>query len=326
MRGLSLIIGALLLAGHAAPPARGVGPQERPPAFVAGVLRADGIVAPFAAFDGRRWQSRWPAGVGDIDLPISLDDVPERWWVVKPPPRTMTVWRDGRTRGTITLGDPIITRPMCQLRVGLKSDYKPETPPPPPFERPYPKDGLVVSENVQLEPIASVENGSAEWNEVLALITDDFNRRETDAARAFTSWVHPYDERERRARPITMEALYRAPTGDSEWTTYYVEAVREYPPGPKDEDDCGLTTFVQGWVMVGPKNQKRLRLSGDVAYCDRKGAMYMLPLALFRADGRAYWIYQFSGFDEEWYGVAEARRGNLTAHIAYPAGVCGRDR
>lgn len=322
MKLAPLITAAALLAWNAVFPGAAAAPQDRPPEFVLGVLRADGIVSPFATFDGRRWRSRWPDGVRNIDLPISLEDVPDNWWGIEPPPRAMTIWRDGQTRGTVNLGDPTMTRLMCEPRIALKSDYRPSAIPPPPFERPYPKEGLVISADVRLEPIRSVERGSAEWNQAIILITEEFNRRETAAARSFTSWVHPYDENRRKAVPIRMEALYRAPTDDPAWTAYYVEAVRQYPPGPKDKDDCGLATFGHGWLMVGPGNQVRVRISANVAYCDRKGASYMLPLALFRADDKVYWIYQFSGFEEEWYEVVEPKRGGVTSHVAYRVGFC----
>lgn len=321
MRLLPLIVAAALLAGYGIAP-EAAAPQDRSPVFVLGVLRADGIVTPFAMFDGRRWRSRWPDSVRNIELPISLDDVPENWWGVEPPPTEMTIWRDGQKRGTVNLGNPTMAAMMCEPRIALKSDFKPPTTPPPPFERPYPKEGLVISDDVPLERIASVERGSAEWNQALILITDEFNRRETAAARSFTSWVHPYDERRRKTVPIVLEALYRSPTEDPEWTAYYVEAARQYPPGPQDKDGCGLSTFVHGWLLVGPRNQARPRLSANVAYCDRKGASYMLPWALFRADDKVYWIYQFSGFEEEWYEIAEPKRSGVTSHVAYRAGFC----
>ena len=48
----------------------------------------------------------------------------------------------------------------------------------------------------------------------------------------------------------------------------------------------------------------------------------MLPLGLFRADDKVYWIYQFSGFEEEWYEVVEPKRGGIDSHVAYRAGFC----
>ena len=296
-------------------------PQERPPEFVIGVLRRDGIAAPFGVFDGRRWRARWPDDVRNRELPITLDDVPESWWGVEEPPRAMTIWRDGQRKGSVNFTGVSMTRPMCEPRITLKSDYKPASPPPP-FERPYPKDGLLVSADVALEPVGVIEKDSAEWTTVAALIADDFNREETIAARSFSSWTHPLNERQRRGVPITIEALYRAPTGDPNWTAYYVEMVRQFQPGSQDKDGCGLATFGHGWILSGPKRETKVRISAKVTYCDRKGVSYMLPFGTLRANDKVYWLYQFSGFEEEWYEVAEPTRNGVTSHVSYRAGFC----
>ena len=313
----TLCILAALLALELPAPAL----QEDASKFVIGVLRRDGGVIPFATFDGRRWRARWPADVRNRELPISLDDVPEDWWGIEPPPKTMTIWRDGTRAGSVALTGLAMTRPMCEPRITLKSDYKPVTTPPPPFEMPYPKDGLLTSGTVTLEPVTVVEQGTADWNSILIAIREQFDREETTAARSFDSWAHPVDERQRKRWPITVEALYRAPTADPNWTAYYVEAVRQYPPGREDKDGCGLATFAHGWVMVGRKEIK-VRIAAKVTYCDRKGIGYMLPFGLIRANEKVYWVYQFSGFEGEWYEVAEPSRGGVENHVVYPVGAC----
>ena len=314
----ALALTMALLTLEAQPPAF----QESTGKFILGMLRRDGIVAPFAMFDGDQWRARWPVDLRNRELPISLDDVPESWWGVDPPPRTLTIWRDGERSGSINLTGITVSRLMCQPRIVLKSDYKPVSPAPPAFEAPYPKDGVVVSGDARLERIQAVEKGSAEWNQALILIKEDFNREETIAAREYTSWIHPVNERQRKLMPITMEAVYRGPTDDPRWTAYFVEAAREYPPGRNDRDGCGLVTFASGWLLVGPGNDRRLRLAAKVTYCDRKGVGYMLPFGLIRADRKVFWVYQFSGFEEEWYEVAEPTRRGVNNHVAFPAGGC----
>lgn len=295
--------------------------QENASSFALAVLRRDGGVIPFATFDGRRWRARWPADVRNKELPISLEDVPEDWWGIEPAPKTMAIWRDGARAGSVTLTGLSMTRPMCEPRITLKSDYKPSTTPPPPFEMPYPKDGLLASGNITLEPITAIEKGSADWNSIVIAIKEQFDREETAAVRSFDSWTHPVEERQRRLLPITVEALYRAPTDDPNWTAYYVEAVRQYPPGRQDRDGCGLASFGYGWVLVAKKEIK-VRIVAKVTYCDRKGIGYMLPFGLIRANEKVYWVYQFSGFEEEYYEVAEPSRRGVDNHVVYPAGFC----
>jgi hypothetical protein len=296
--------------------------QESTGKFVLGVLRRDGIVTPFAMFDGDDWRIRWPVDIRNRELPISLDDVPGNWWGLEPAPRAMTIWRDGQRAGSIKLTGVSMVPLMCQPRLVLKSDYKAGSMVPPPFEKPYPKDGIVVAGDARLEQIESVEKTSADWSRAQRRITDEFNREETTASRQFTDWKHPVKESERKLLPITIEALYRAPTNDANWTAYFVEAVRQYPPGSQDRDACGLATFASGWLLLGPKDEARVGLSAKVTYCDRKGVSYMLPFGLIRADGKVYWVYQFSGFEEEWYEVSEPTRRGIQSHVAFPAGGC----
>jgi hypothetical protein len=295
--------------------------QDRTRDFVIGVLRRDGIATPFAAFNGG-WRARWPNDVRNRELPISLEGIPRSWWGIDEPPRTLTIWHDGVRTGNVTLTGVTTTRLMCEPRPTLKTDYKPATPPPPPFELPYPKDGLLVSGDVVVEAIQTVEKDSAPWNEVVALIPEVFNRQETRAAAEFTSWRHPVNASQRKLVPITAEAMYRAPTADPQWTAYYVEAVRQYPPGRDDKDGCGLATFAHGWVLLAPDAKSRAHVTAQVAYCDRKGISYMLPFGLIRADGHVYWVFQYSGFEEEWYEVAEATSSGIKIHVSYRAGSC----
>ncbi|HEV2179274.1 MAG TPA: hypothetical protein VGR59_03090 [Gemmatimonadaceae bacterium] len=48
--------------------------------FVLGVLRRDGIVIPFATFDGKDWRTDWPAPRDHVDVPIDIASVPKDWW------------------------------------------------------------------------------------------------------------------------------------------------------------------------------------------------------------------------------------------------------
>lgn len=304
-------------------PAPGITAQAGPASFALGVLRRDGLVLPFAAFDGGRWSTRWPEGIPP-ELPISLDDVPQRWWGVDSPPRRMHLWNAGARIGEVTLTGLSMTRLMCEPRLALRSDYEPGTAVPPPMVLPYPKDGLLASPGVAVGSIDALEAGSAESKNMLALITGEFNKRESAAARAFTDWKHPVDADRRKLVPITIEALYRAATDDPQWTAYFVEAVRQFPPGPAEQDGCGLATYVSGWVMLGPKDRARSYLGARVTYCDRKGIGYMLPFGLIHAKGKAYWVFQYAGFEFEEYEVVRPTPGGPDTEVAYLAGLCAR--
>ena len=65
LRVVVALAGAVAALGTAA--ARDAGP-----AFTIGILRRDGIVVPFATFDGKEWRSDWPMPKEHVDVPIAL--------------------------------------------------------------------------------------------------------------------------------------------------------------------------------------------------------------------------------------------------------------
>ncbi|CAN5848714.1 hypothetical protein BH24ACI5_BH24ACI5_12260 [soil metagenome] len=304
-----------------APDPRPMLAQETGP-FALAVLRRDGLVVPFATFSGKRWAKRWPERK-PLELPISLGDVPDAWWGIEPP-RRMHLWNEGVRIGEVLLKEPTVAALMCEPRPALKSDYKATAPVPPRFVLPYPKDGLLVSGDVPVMPIDAVEPDGAEGKNVLALAVDQFNKQENLAAGRFTSWRHPLKAAERKLLPIVIEALYRAPIDDPGWTAYFMEAVRQFPPGPAEKDGCGLATYASGWVIVGPGGASRTWLGARVTYCDRKGVGYMLPFGRVRANDRTYWVFQYAGFEAEAYEVARPAKGGVQAEVVYTVGTCGR--
>lgn len=296
--------------------------QERA-RFTLGVLRRDGIVIPFAAYDAKRWAAPWPEETRFLDVPINLASVPRRWWGPAEPPRTMTVWADGQSRGQVSIGDPTFVRTACGRRIGLRTNYKPSLPPPPPIESPYPKDGLVVSGSLRIDAAQEVSRESPEWRVAAVMLLDDFDREENIAVQAFTRWKHPVPRQQRRRVPLQLEALYRAPMDDPEWVAYYVEAVKQYPPGPTD-DECGLLTFARGWLAVGKGDLRAVNLFAQVTYCDRSGVAFMLPLGLVRVGGETHWVYQISGYERETYLVSRPTPKGITHQAGYSAGFCSQ--
>jgi len=178
-----------------------------------------------------------------------------------------------------------------------------------------------VAGEASVDRIEIVEPGSPNWHRLPVLLIDHFNRIETDAVTSFHDWKHPFNAQARRLRPLVIEAAYRAPDHTSGWTTYFVEAVRTYPARPAD-GGCGLSTTGQGWVHVDPRGQVKVELTARVTYCDRKGVGFMLPLGAIRAAQRTYWVYQFSGFEGEWYQVVDAGKDGVRTVASFHAGSC----
>lgn len=291
--------------------------------FLVGVLRRDGLVSPFASFDGKDWDAPWPPDLSSVEVPISLDVVPRKWWGKSGPVERMTAWADGVNRGAFSLKRPTVMRLMCSSHLGLSSDYQSPEAAPPLVEQPYPKDGLAVSGTQPVAPIPSVQPGSAEWLRAEALLRQQFDKAEDRAIDAFTAWNHPVRREDRRKLPIQIEALYRAPMDEPGWTAYYVEAIRRYAPEP-DDQGCGLVTSTSGWMIAGKENEgkEKLTLAAHVTYCDRRGVTYMLPLGLINVRGRTYWAYQLSGYGRESYGIVRPTPRAIRQEVFYSSRSC----
>ena len=319
---LSLVLGVLVPALLAPTlPAPPIAQDEEAP-FVLGVLRRDGVVIPFASFGGKNWESRWPDELRWTDLPITLGDVPPRWWGKAGPPSSLTIWAEGTARGSIHLDRPVMITPACERRIGVTSDYRSTEIPPPPSVRPYPKEGLVTSGPEPIVLPLRVSQGNAEWVAATKVLAGPMDAAEQSAINQFTDWKHPVKRDDRKKIPIEIEALYRAPMDAEGWTAYHVEVIKRYPPGPKDEG-CGLVTSATGWVAIGPKGKHWTQLYARITYCDRKGVAYFLPLGLMNLRGRRYWIFQASGYDSEGYAIVRPTSKAIEPVVSYTAGRCG---
>lgn len=324
MKALSLLFAALLAS--VTPIA--FADAEAP--FTIGVLRRDGIVIPFAAFDGRDWSmpwptEPWPTGLRQAgprqELPNSLETIPSRWWGKSPPAAQWIPWLEGVAGKPIRLQRPQPLTLNCSTRVGIRSDYRSAEPAPLPVEQPYPKDGVVVSGVQTIKAVDILSRGSKAWLEIEKQLVEPFGDAEQRAAAAFTAWDHPWRREHRTAFRVEVEALYRATMDDEGWVAYYVEAVRNYPPMAGDEG-CGLVAGINGWIRVPPDGKAKYDLRGRVTYCDRKGAIFLLPLGLVDTGGRTYWLYQTSGYGREWYVVARPTKSEVVYEVEYSAGLC----
>ena len=289
-----------------------------------GILRRDGVLFPFASYDRDTWEVTWPLTFADIKLPRSVADIPAKWWGKGSPEQWRAHLTDGRSM-PIELRAVGAFRPFCIDRPGLATNYKSSEALPATPVRPFPKDGIAVSANTPVDPIESVDPASPDGRALAERLLKDFNQveeRTINELRMNARFRHPIDDEVRRAAPLKLESWYRAPSGEPGWTVSYIEASRAYPPRPEDKG-CGLETFVSGWIH---HNRGQVERSSDirarVTYCDRVGVVYMLPFGRIRPRTRDYWIFQLSGWEAEWYDVAEVGREKVRHVIEVNAGGC----
>lgn len=279
-------------------------------------MRRDGVIVPFAAYDGKRWVTSWPAPKVDLDIPITLDRVPKRWWGPASPAAEWQVWRglEDPAPHTVQVTQPDWVDAHCVRQIGLRTDYHSDLPIPPPTEQPYPKDGLALAPPQTLLPIDVVGPG-AERNALAdAGLRARFNAAERETEINFN---HPIPRRVRDAIEPVIEAAYAF--GDAP-RTYYVEASRLYRQ--LGDNGCTVIAFATGWLIRDGKGSKWADMAVDVLPCNQYGAVYMLPLGVLRLGARTYWLAQFSGWDRERYVVVDLKKDKVEAVVSAWGGGC----
>ena len=311
---------AVLLAALAA---AGVIAAERQK-FTLAALRSDGVIIPFASFDGKSWNLHWPDSDAREPLPISLADVPKKWWGPQGPDVPWTARLPGGVTRPLTLGKPVHAKVFCSGHPAIATDYRGG--PINPREPTVAKDGLAIAGDVKVEEVVNISVHSPEAKRVIGLITDEFNKQEKIATDNFMNWTHPYWADERKTYPVELEAFYRSSesTPKGTWKTTYVEAIRRFPTRPVDRG-CGLITFARGWLTEQDGKKPVFDIGARVTYCDRAEVAFMQPFGRLHLDNEAYWVYQVSSWRDEFYAVSRVRPEGVKAMVVIAGGGCPKE-
>ncbi len=313
------------------------GQQEAPsPPLTLAIVRRDAVLIPFATWTGKRWETAWPAPQKSSETPITLNELPKRWWGKPGPVAEWHAWtRDGNTQ-TLRSITPTWYLAHCQQGTGIRSSYAPAQPAPPPIVQPYPKDGVATSSAIKFNPIGVISESSPVWKAVADALPERLAEEEDRLLKryALSGWQQPRSLERRREVPVTVEALYRVPLEVAGRFLYYFEAVKRHAsmePTRESTDkktasqkaadkalldesrkgECELVTFVSGWFRAGNADQSVTlgEIRPILTSCDYAAADVMLPLAYTQWNGYPLWIVQFSGWGREWYTLFLADTG-----------------
>jgi hypothetical protein len=283
--------------------------------FGVGILRRDGIIIPFGAFDGRKWSANWPKPALDLTVPISLSAIPSKWWGPTPP---LGTWQVTTANGAslVRVLQPDWVDVHCARQIGLRTDYRPPKLPPPPSEQPYPKDGLAVAPPHEMNRIEVVPNTGDEAR----ALTEEMHRAFNEAERKTEGrHGHPVERRAREGVQPDFEAIYA--WGQTP-RIYYVEAARPYRQFGQYVGECAGIGFGTGWFLRDSSGVRTVTMVVDVLNCDRDFASYMLPLGVLRLNDRTFWLAQFSGYDHERYVVLEIHEKSVDVAVNSWGGAC----
>ncbi|HUF24747.1 MAG TPA: hypothetical protein VMN81_11500 [Vicinamibacterales bacterium] len=309
----STLIVALLLAASSA------GPTAQSSELALGLIRADGILVPFAVFDGTSWLEAWPEPGEPVAPDHMLAAVPSFWR--KRQQQVPQAWHVAAERGAmveVNVLSHVVFDEHCGHQVGLLTDLHPR--------RADAHDKRLAADRavpmiLPLDLSASADR--AGWQDLAQLLEAESAHHENTAIADWerdsgrTSQLEPAPRRQ----PLRIRTLYAHRDTDSRIVYYEVE--RQYAKPISDSPGAEPSVlFVSGWIYQAtgsaPSTLNTVALITDP---DFKGPVTMKPLGIVRAGGSALWVVQVHGYESE--AVMLLRIDSKGAHRVFSAFIGG---
>lgn len=286
----------------------------QPERFTLAIVRHDGGIVPFAAYDGGQWERAWPEADQAIDV-TSIDNLPSVWR--KRGERVPNIWRVWPAAG----GTPIqaqvsgmaVVEAHCSRQVVLRTNL-PRT-----RAEQLRKFGIAVdSLSVRVGTVEEVRRSDPVWAAAARAVVASFSRLETAQAARNGEQL----PRETPVPATQITALYREARFPLSPLYFVAEKKYRTPQFPQNRQ-CGAMTKMTGWLV--PTEAGTFTLLDPRVFltdCDAKVARTGLPLAALRVSGQLFWVLQEHGYEDETYLIAEIRALELRYPIEVNGGGC----
>ena len=323
MKAVFVSVGALLALGAAG---------SEPPSFVVAIVRTDGRLVPFAAWNGAAWERAWPAAgeaiPARIDVetglpaPTDVDAVPSVWSRrAAPVPRTWSVRpaAGGRPIRTRVRGAEIVVA-HCGGQVALATDLPDPTADDDGMFRLglEGRFGVAVAGSAPTIAIEHVSRASPSWKEARQVVRAGFDAREKAKAEASRRELPRY----RPTPPVRLLTL-RGQAGAPNAPLYF-ESERSYPTGPFFADrTCPTKTLMSGWLVRSAAGALTLLdPKVFVTDCDGKEVNTLFPLGAVRAGTRSFWVMQEHGWEDESFVLLDVGPSHVKQVMKVEGGGC----
>ena len=323
MKAVVVSVASLLALGAAA---------SEPPSSVVAIVRTDGRLVPFAAWNGTSWERAWPAADEAIPArinvetglpaPTDVDAVPSIWsrreervprnWSVRPA-------AGGRPIRARVRGAEIVVA-HCGGQVALATDLPDPTADDDALFRLglEGRSGVAVAGPTRIIAIEEVPRSNPLWNEALRIVRAGFDAREKAKAESGPGKLPRYEP----TPPVQLVTLRRQ--AGSTNAPLYFESERSYPTGPFFADrTCPTKTLMSGW-LVRPTTGRLALLDPQVFVtdCDEKEKNTLYPLGAVRAGGRSFWVMQEHGWEDESFVLLDVGPSHVQQVMKVEGGGC----
>lgn len=287
--------------------------------FTVGILRQDGILIPFAAFDGNTWTNAWPSATDNRPplIPDGLANIPRSWWGREGPVTEWELIRPNGIRQWIRVTGVAPFQTHCLANVGLTTDFKGDADVRP-HTYPVPSAGLTSTRPGLLKAVEEVPVGAPEFQAVSSLLPEIFSGLEKPAWSTVPETWRPSLSGSLPA-PV-LRALYRSSIGNGR-ERFWFYATRTVPTFiSTDSRSFEAMTVVKGWLTRSSPGSGLAveHATAIVDSDDLKGSKIVKPFGQVEIGGRHMWLGSSHGYEWETYVVVELDKGLLEAN----AGGC----
>lgn len=286
----------------------------QPQGFTLAVVRLDGRLVPFAAYDGSRWERAWPEADEATEGTRSIDNTASIWR--RRGERVPNVWRVWPASGTRPIEAHVngveVVEAHCGGQVALKTDL-------PAAKGEHPLNlGVAVDSNLPIGSIEEVRQSDALWQTAERAVVASFSKLEAAKTQADPEQL----PRETPAPTAHITALYRE--SKSLRSALYFIAEKKYrtPRYPQDPE-CTVRTIMTGWLMRTDAGTLIVRdPKVFLTDCDAKEVRTAWPFAALHVSGKLFWVLQEHGYEDESYAIAEIRPTEVRYLINVNGGGC----
>ena len=301
---LPLVLAAMVVTSAAAQGRR----------FTVAMVRPDGALVPFAAYDAGRWERAWPEADEATNIE-AIDNVPSVWR--RRGGRVPDVWRVWPASGApgiqVQVNGVEVVEAHCQAQVALKTDLLSAK-----VQHPL-KFGIAIdSASIPVSAVEEVHRSDAMWAAA-----------ERSALASFSHLEAAQATRDRRQLPretpvpvAEITALYRQMKAPR--SPMYFVAEKKYKTARSPQDaQCTDVTIMTGWLV--PMDSGTYAVLDPKVFltdCDAKEVRTAVPLGAFRVSNQLYWVIQEHGYEDESYLIAELRQSRIRYPIQVNGGGC----
>lgn len=293
--------------------------------FVVGLLRPDGLIIPFAYFNGADFTNPWqkPRNFGP-NAPSTITDLDIPWFSgFTAPTDSWFAWYPEGGKRLITK-QPIKINSHCSEVWGLPTGE---------VKRKFPdhvyeptKTGLVTNKKIDVSPFSNISKSGADSQFILKVLRPFFDKGEEEALRK--TGIDAYYENElRRSKGIVKSTGLQLMSSQKARLTakesiFFVEVTKKYPKTSDSKDrECKLISYQKSWVLHA---QKPTLLSSEfeVTDCDMKNVSTGKAIGVVRIKDLVYIVHMNIGYEGESYSIFRLESGKLKQVLETFGGGC----